>query len=99
MPRPRAIRRFGGVSGFRLLLLAYKILHTHARAQQSSMRYWSLSYVLSAASMLLPGLQGAQPKKMMLGVLCIMAGVMLGFFCPPDHEMALRVNRCHSSQE
>ncbi|EAX1616661.1 4-amino-4-deoxy-L-arabinose-phospho-UDP flippase, partial [Salmonella enterica] len=40
----------------------------------------SLSYVLVwVASMLLPGLQGAFSLKAMLGVLCIMAGVMLIF--------------------
>ncbi|WP_411901136.1 4-amino-4-deoxy-L-arabinose-phospho-UDP flippase, partial [Salmonella enterica] len=55
-----------------------KTLHTLALSKAYALL--SLSYVLVwAASMLLPGLQGAFSLKAMLGVLCIIAGGKLNF--------------------
>lgn len=70
---------FTGLAGYlvcRLLLEKKK----HTLALSKAYALLSLSYVLVwVASMLLPGLQGAFSLKAMLGVLCIMAGVMLIF--------------------
>lgn len=70
---------FAGLAGYlvcRLLLEKKK----HTLALSKAYALLSLSYVLVwVASMLLPGLQGAFSLKAMLGVLCIMAGVMLIF--------------------
>lgn len=70
---------FAGLAGYlvcRLLLEKKK----HTLALSKAYALLSLSYVLVwVDSMLLPGLQGAFSLKAMLGVLCIMAGVMLIF--------------------
>lgn len=70
---------FAGLAGYlvcRLLLEKKK----NTLALSKAYALLSLSYVLVwVASMLLPGLQGAFSLKAMLGVLCIMAGVMLIF--------------------
>lgn len=70
---------FTGLAGYLVCrLLLEKKIHTLALSKAYALL--SLSYVLVwVASMLLPGLQGAFSLKAMLGVLCIMAGVMLIF--------------------
>lgn len=70
---------FAGLTGYLVCrLLLEKKMHTLALSKAYALL--SLSYVLVwVASMLLPGLQGAFSLKAMLGVLCIMAGVMLIF--------------------
>ncbi len=76
MPRPAL---FAGLAGYLVSVFCWqKTLHTLALSKAYALL--SLSYVLVwVASMLLPGLQGAFSLKAMLGVLCIMAGVMLIF--------------------
>ncbi|ECV4233300.1 TPA: 4-amino-4-deoxy-L-arabinose-phosphoundecaprenol flippase subunit ArnF, partial [Salmonella enterica] len=70
---------FAGLAGYLVSVFCWqKTLHTLALSKAYALL--SLSYVLVwVASMLLPGLQGAFSLKAMLGVLCIMAGVMLIF--------------------
>lgn len=70
---------FTGLAGYLVSVFCWhKTLHTLALSKAYALL--SLSYVLVwVASMLLPGLQGAFSLKAMLGVLCIMAGVMLIF--------------------
>lgn len=70
---------FAGLAGIVVSVFCWhKTLHTLALSKAYALL--SLSYVLVwVASMLLPGLQGAFSLKAMLGVLCIMAGVMLIF--------------------
>ncbi|WP_411900194.1 4-amino-4-deoxy-L-arabinose-phosphoundecaprenol flippase subunit ArnF, partial [Salmonella enterica] len=71
---------FAGLAGYLVSVVCWqKTLHTLALSKAYALL--SLSYVLVwVASRLLPGLQGAFSLKAMLGVLCIMAGVMLIFF-------------------
>ncbi|ENT7792569.1 4-amino-4-deoxy-L-arabinose-phosphoundecaprenol flippase subunit ArnF [Salmonella enterica] len=70
---------FAGLAGYLVSVFCWhKTLHTLALSKAYALL--SLSYVLVwVASMLLPGLQGSFSLKAMLGVLCIMAGVMLIF--------------------
>ncbi|ELL4286071.1 4-amino-4-deoxy-L-arabinose-phosphoundecaprenol flippase subunit ArnF [Salmonella enterica] len=70
---------FAGLAGYLVSVFCWqKTLHTLALSKAYALL--SLSYVLVwVASMLLPGLQGAFSLKAMLGVLCIMAGLMLIF--------------------
>ncbi|WDX60350.1 4-amino-4-deoxy-L-arabinose-phosphoundecaprenol flippase subunit ArnF [Salmonella enterica] len=69
---------FAGLAGYLVSVFCWhKTLHTLALSKAYALL--SLSYVLVwVASMLLPGLR-AFSLKAMLGVLCIMAGVMLIF--------------------
>ncbi|EPY8425012.1 4-amino-4-deoxy-L-arabinose-phosphoundecaprenol flippase subunit ArnF [Citrobacter youngae] len=78
-----AFALYGGLVGYLLSVMCWhKALHQLALSKAYALL--SLSYVLVwVASMILPGWQGTFSVKALVGVLCIMAGLMT-IFLPAD---------------
>lgn len=80
-----AFALFSGLAGYLLSVICWhKALHQLALSKAYALL--SLSYVLVwIASMILPGWQGTFSVKALVGVLCIMAGLM-AIFLPADQH-------------
>lgn len=80
-----AFALYGGLVGYLLSVMCWhKALHQLALSKAYALL--SLSYVLVwIASMILPGWQGTFSVKALVGVLCIMAGLMTIFLPARQH--------------
>ena len=80
-----AFALYGGLVGYLLsVMCGHKALHQLALSKAYALL--SLSYVLVwIASMILPGWQGTFSVKALVGVLCIMAGLMTIFLPARQH--------------